>query len=110
MVPLGSGGFGLISKAQYRGQAVAVKQFESDAASRHDAVREVAAQASFSHPFIVSLFGVTTHAVPRIVMELAPLGDLYHNFHVPSALDAKHARLQERHRALEAAITEAACP
>ncbi|KAH3765766.1 leucinerich repeat kinase [Pelomyxa schiedti] len=78
---LGKGGFGVVWKGLYRGVTVAVKELISIGKEAFSEFHhEVKMMSALTHPNIVQLFGVS-HSPLALVMEYAPLGDLYHFIH-----------------------------
>jgi serine/threonine protein kinase len=89
--PIGSGQYGLVFRARYRGQEVAIKELKGESAELPGALdqfrKEAALLFKLSHPAIVRMYGASDDfdddqdILPFLVTELLPL-------HVADALAA----------------------
>jgi hypothetical protein len=84
---IGQGGFATVFRGVYNGMQVAVKEVRTEETLMEEQLMEFVREARFSarlgsHRNITKLFGVSLSPRLRMVMELIPNGDLFHNFHI----------------------------
>lgn len=89
--PLGRGSHGVVKRATFRGETVAVKQVPLDDDEAADAMqRELKALRALRHPNVVALVGAVTDVDEGLiwtVLEFAPHGSLHRMLHRGSPAD-----------------------
>lgn len=74
---IGVGGFGIVSRGQWNGRPVAVKEMKVDDGKQLlDIVHEVTVMSLLNHENLVQFHGVIDANPPSIVMEFVPSGDV----------------------------------
>lgn len=82
--PIGTGGFGVVFKGEYRGADVAIKKFKSKTVSKtqlEEVAKESSVMTGLRHPNILLFMGVCIEPEIAIVTEYMPRGSLHDIIH-----------------------------